>query len=118
MRVKSVVNSYTDFKNEEELDAAIQEFLYNKDMRPEDFYLRELHEMAIALSKKYYDPYDKWRSVGVALHEASDILFLTWMKFSSKSSKFDYEDVATYYQDNWQNFDQMVELLEGLFTGC
>tara|TARA_B100001059_G_scaffold156566_1_gene156092 strand:+ start:1014 stop:3806 length:2793 start_codon:yes stop_codon:yes gene_type:complete len=105
LRVKSVVNSYTDFKNEEELDAAIQEFVYNKDMRPEDFYLRELHEMAIALSKKYYDPYDKWRSVGVALHEASDILFLTWMKFSSKSNKFDYEDVATYYQDNWQNFD-------------
>ena len=105
LRVKSIVNSLSEITTPEELDAAIEENIYNKDMKPEEMYLREIHEMAIALSKKYYDPYDKWRTVGVALHEADPRLFVTWIKFSSKSEKFDFRDIGMYYQDYWCKFD-------------
>lgn len=107
-RAKPVLSDISDISSPEELDNAIQEHIYSKDMKPDEIYLREIHEMAIALSEKYYDPYDKWRTVGLALHEAdpsTDRMFLTWMKFSSKSDKFDFRDINLYLVDYWNKFD-------------
>jgi len=57
----------------------------------------------MALPSQYFDPYDRWLRVGLALHNTSDKLFLTWMLFSAKSAKFAYTDIMKHY-DTWCGF--------------
>ena len=59
----------------------------------------------MCLGESYYNPYDKWIKVGWALHNTSKSLFLTWMKFSSKSEKFSYEDIPDL-QEKWEMMNQ------------
>lgn len=69
--------------------------------------IKEAHDYAMALPKEYYKPgsYDKWIRVGWALRNTADCLFITWMKFSSQSNDFNYEDIPERLQQ-WNNFDQ------------
>ena len=52
----------------------------------------------MCLGDKYYDPHDQWLHVGWALHNTSKKLFLTWLSFSSKSDKFDINDIPDLYE--------------------
>ena len=45
------------------------------------------------MDKTYYEPFQKWLEVGWALHNTHDLLFWTWIKFSSKSSKFEWKEL-------------------------
>ena len=72
-------------------------------LEPKEYEIRETHYYTMALPSQYYDPYDKWLRVGLALHNTSDKLFLTWMLFSAKSAKFSYTNIMKHY-DTWCNF--------------
>ena len=45
------------------------------------------------LDENYYIPFKHWMNVGLALHNTDENLFWTWVKFSSKSSKFNWIEV-------------------------
>ena len=70
-----------------------------------DYHLKEIHQLTLLLDESFYDPFKKWLEVGWALHNTStEILFWTWVKFSSKSSKFQWESIPEMYQ-KWQNMN-------------
>ena len=72
-------------------------------LEPKEYEIRETHYYTMALPSQYYDPYDKWLRVGLALHNTNDKLFLTWMLFSAKSAKFSYTNIMNHYE-TWCNF--------------
>ena len=69
--------------------------------------LKEIHDITMILPDDYADDFNRWLRVGWALYNTSsnDYMFYTWMLFSSKSSKFDIDDVLLYYSDKyWGGF--------------
>lgn len=92
-------NNVANLNNRQELDSEIDVFLENIDA--EDYLVKETHNYAMCLGKKYYDSYDNWIRVGWALHNTSKSLFITWMKFSTKSEKFSFDDIEKY-QEMWE----------------
>jgi P4 family phage/plasmid primase-like protien len=84
-----------------DLNMAVEMMLSS--LEPKEYEIRETHFYTMALPQNYYDPYDKWLRVGLALHNTSDKLFLTWMLFSTKSSKFSFDDIMKHY-DTWNGF--------------
>jgi len=84
-----------------DLNMAVEMMLTS--LEPKEYEIRETHYYTMALPQSYYDPYDKWLRVGLALHNTSDKLFVTWMLFSTKSSKFSFEDIVKHY-DTWNGF--------------
>ena len=98
---------YSEIKDMDELNSAISETFYAEDMKADSHQLNTIHEITCALSSKYFNPYDKWRLIGTALHDfGNDALFLTWMKFSSKSNKFDFDDLPGYYSQWCEDFKE------------
>ena len=70
-----------------------------------DYHLKELHEITLLLDENYYEPFKEWLEVGWALHNTSaDFLFWTWVKFSSKSNKFEWFTIPDMY-NKWQNMN-------------
>ena len=65
--------------------------------------MRETHEYTMCLPAAYYDSEPKWIRVGWALRNTSPHLFLTWIAFSAKSTKFAYSMIIDFY-DKWQQF--------------
>jgi P4 family phage/plasmid primase-like protien len=88
-------------QNLADLNIAVETMLAS--LEPKEYEIRETHYYAMALPQSYFDPYDKWLRVGLALHNTSDKLFLTWMLFSAKSSKFSFNDIMKHY-DTWNGF--------------
>ena len=76
--------------------------MFLEEIDPEDYVIKETHELTMCLGKKYYDSFNEWIRVGWALHNTSKSLFITWMKFSSKSEKFSFDEIENY-QDQWEN---------------
>ena len=87
-----------------QLESLIQAFLEN--LSHNDYEVKETHQFTMILPECYYGEgsYNKWIRVGWALKNTHDKLFLTWIKFSSQSSSFDFRDVETYY-NMWKSFD-------------
>ena len=88
-------------QNLSDLNIAVETMLAS--LEPKEYEIRETHYYAMALPQSYFDPYDKWLRVGLALHNTSDKLFLTWLLFSAKSSKFSFNEIMTHY-DTWNGF--------------
>ena len=86
---------YEDITNSQELDAQLKVIL--DDPSKEDYHLKETHDYTMILGERYYNPYEAWVKVGWALHNTDHRLFLTWVKFSSKSDKFDYNTIGEMY---------------------
>ena len=101
--------------NKEELDSRIEIFLSQLDTDIENNYnIREIHDYTMCLSSEYFNPEPMWKKVGWGLHNTSDTLFYTWMLFSSKSEKFDYKMMPTFY-DMWISMttDREVNITAG-----
>jgi len=77
------------------------EALWNE-LGTEEYTIKETHEFLMSLPSKYYDDYPNWIQCGWALHNTDYRLFISWMFFSSQSSKFNFDDIAGYY-DEWNN---------------
>ena len=83
-------------KNESELDNIILDVFNSLGLR--DYHLKELHEFTMLLDENYYIPFKDWMNVGLALHNTDENLFWTWIKFSSKSSKFNWVEVPNMFK--------------------
>lgn len=90
-----------DITNEDQLGVAVDAFLTNLD--PNEYALSEAHQYVMCLPSLFYDEYEKWIRVGWALHHTDRRLFLTWMKFSSQSTKFNFKDIVKLKRD-WEGF--------------
>jgi P4 family phage/plasmid primase-like protien len=95
-------------KNEIELDDVILDIFNNLGLR--DYHLKELHEFTMLLDENYFTPFKDWMNVGLALHNTDNNLFWTWVKFSCKSSKFNWLEVPNMYKV----WGEMKEKEEGL----
>jgi P4 family phage/plasmid primase-like protien len=80
------------------LNNAIERFLAA--LEPNDYRLNEAHQYVMCLPAPYYNDYDKWIRVGWALRHTDQRLFLSWIKFSSQSTKFSFADISRQ-RDNW-----------------
>ena len=101
-RKKTNLNSYDDITNEDELNDMLNDLFNDSTV---DYKLKEIHNYTMILTKEYYGPgsYDRWIRVGWALRNTHDDLYLTWLKMSSQSEDFDFNnnDCLEY----WSNFD-------------
>ena len=81
-------------------------FYIQKLIDTKDYHVKETHDFTMCLGKDYYEPYNNWIRVCFALRNTDSRLFLTWVKFSSKSSKFSFDKIGEMY-DMWQrkNYD-------------
>lgn len=91
----------SDITDEDKLKSAIEQMYSSIEQRA--YELRETHEYTMCLPATYYDSEPKWIRVGWALRNTSPHLFLTWMAFSAKSTKFSYSMIIEFY-DKWQQF--------------
>lgn len=87
--------------NQEEL---VQKFnLWFDALEHHDYTIKETHQYVMILPESYYNDFTKWIRVGWALHNCSKSMFLSWMLFSSQSDKFNFNDIAGYYE-KWVGF--------------
>ena len=95
---------YGNIKTQNDLNNFTEVFLSN--LSNNDYELKETHLFTMILPKNYYNEgsYNKWIRVGWALKNTSDKMFITWMKFSSQSSTFNFNDISEYY-DMWKSFE-------------
>ena len=100
---------YSKIGDIKELDKLVEYFL--ETLNNNDYEVKETHQFTMILPESYYGEgsFNKWIRVGWALKNTHisgrhDKLFLTWIKFSSQSSSFDFRDVETYY-NMWKSFD-------------
>jgi P4 family phage/plasmid primase-like protien len=94
----------TDIINMEQLDIKIKNLFDN--IQPVEYELKETHDYTMILPESYYGAgsYDKWIRVGWALKNTSEKMFLTWLKFSSKSKEFSFDQVPDLFE-KWQGFE-------------
>jgi len=100
----SSIKQPQDITNQEELDDYVEDF--HRELTATDYTMKEAHYYTMILPSEYYGPqsYDKWIRVGWALKNTNKRLFITWLKFSSQSSEFNYSDVPDLYE-KWCDFD-------------
>lgn len=101
-RGRSSCMDYSSISSEEELNDTLEELFYDPDT---EYKLKEIHNYTMTLGREYWGPgsYDKWIRVGWALKNTSEKLYLTWLKMSSQSEDFSFQNNDLY--EYWSNFD-------------
>jgi P4 family phage/plasmid primase-like protien len=98
--------AYNHFMNFSEItdQKALEEEVENllESTNSHDYHLRETYEFTMILPAAYYTDYDKWLTVGFALHNTDPRLFLVWMLFSSQSNKFYFSEINNNFM-TWKN---------------
>jgi P4 family phage/plasmid primase-like protien len=95
--------SINDIKDEETLKKAVEIML--KNLKQNEYEIREAHEYTQALPSKYYEPgsHALNRQVAFALKHTDDRLFLSWVQLRSKANDFDYGTIPDLYFQ-WKKF--------------
>jgi P4 family phage/plasmid primase-like protien len=95
--------SISDINNAEMLKKAVDLML--KNLKTNEYELKECHEYAQALPPKYYEPGSHLlnRQVAFALKHTDDRLFLSWIMLRSKASDFSYGDIPVLHAE-WRKF--------------
>lgn len=106
----STIGVNLNIRNQSQLDKELENMFHEDNLRSTDYHLKEVHQFTMILPESYSHSYDDWIRVGWALKNTDERLFLTWIKFSSKSSKFKYSDIHERYEE-WQRFDQGSQCL-------
>lgn len=91
-------------RSKEQLDACLKQYLDN--LSTENYNSYEAYAYTMTLPPTYYDSgsYDRWFSVGCALRNISDSLFIVWLAFSAQSSIWQFSQLQDLW-DYWQKFD-------------
>lgn len=107
---KTVYNSFSlndirKISNQEELDE--QYDIFYESLGNSEYEKKDLCEYTLNLPPSYYEngSYDKWIRVGWALKNTDSRFLILWIKFSSKSSSFDYQCISLLV-DKWEEFDE------------
>jgi len=83
----------------EALKRAVEYNLQRAAMNDDLYGVREVHEFVMALADSRANDEPEWFRVGLALHFCDyELLFPTWMLFSTKSDKFDFQDIPQYWE--------------------
>jgi P4 family phage/plasmid primase-like protien len=113
----SITNvNFGTINSEEMLDALIERCFDVEDRR--NYVLKETHDYTMLLTEEYYGPqsYTNWLRVGWALFNTNrQLMFLTWLKFSSQegcrntlrdptTGKFNWNDCVSELWDKWNSF--------------
>jgi len=95
--------SLNEIVNKEMLEKAIQIML--KNLKPDEHYIKEIHEYTQILPEKYYGPGSHFqnRLVAFALKDTDERLFLSWVQLRSKAIDFDYNTIPSLYHD-WKKY--------------
>lgn len=104
---KNHVKSSNLPKNMEELQQLVENNLLMANCNDDLYEVREVHQFTMALGDFRSEDREEWFKVGLALHQCNnELLFGTWMLFSSKSEKFDFGDIPAYWENYWNgDFD-------------
>ena len=96
------LNELKDIDCVEKLTSYVESKL--EELTYKEYKIKETYKYVMCLDNKYYDSYDNWIRVGWALHNTENTLlcFLIWQAFSSKSDKFNIEDMEANYE-RWTN---------------
>lgn len=86
----------SEIRSVEILEKLIDKLL--NELTTEEYNIKETHQFLMSLPSQYYNNYDKWVRCGWALHNTNFKLFISWIYFSSQSSKFNFDDVPGYYE--------------------
>lgn len=91
-------------RTREQLDTCLKQYLDN--ISSEHYKEYEAYAYAMTLPPNYYEPgsYDKWFSLGCALRNISDSLFIVWVAFSAQSSVWQFSQISDLWE-YWQKFD-------------
>lgn len=106
--VQKTALPYNEIRNEEMLDEAIDLIMDN--LESKDYEIKETHHYTMCLGNNYYDPYNNWIRLMFALRNTDQRLFLTWIKLSSKSTKFSYHKIDEFYDlwNKWTNDNEEI----------
>jgi P4 family phage/plasmid primase-like protien len=98
--------SIFEVKNHSDLQVVVSQFLDTLMNGMDDYEIKEAYEYTMTLPESYYGSgsYSKWISVGWALRNISDKLFVVWVAFSAQSPDFCFSDISDLY-DRWTKFD-------------
>jgi len=92
-----------DITSIEQVDNIIKKQFCEENLSCADYdKMKATHEYTMILPSEYYEDYEKWIRVGWALRNTDEKLFISWMKFSSQSSKFNINDIPEYF-NQWCN---------------
>lgn len=95
---------YDGITNMDQLKKAVDNMLETLDLNDtKELVVKETHDYVMILPEKYYNEYANWIRVGIACHNTHEKLFLTWVLFSAKSSKFVFSQIPEFYQ-RWCGF--------------
>jgi P4 family phage/plasmid primase-like protien len=112
LKIKSDANAADDdlssISSIEQIDRHLDN-IFNE-IRPIEYELKETHDFVMILPEKFYGPgsFDKWIRVGWALKNTSEKLFMSWVKFSSQSSEFSFDQIPNLYE-MWKRFEYKTE---------
>jgi P4 family phage/plasmid primase-like protien len=86
-----------DIDNADKLNKAVNNFL--ESLKPNELYLKELHQYTQILPEKYYEPgsHLNSRKVAFALKATDNRMFLSWVMLRSKASDFDYASIPVLF---------------------
>lgn len=91
-------------RTREQLEACLKQYLDN--ISSEHYKEYEAYAYTMTLPNSYYEPgsYDRWFSVGCALRNISDALFIVWIAFSAQSSVWQFSQISDLWE-YWKKFD-------------
>ena len=104
--------SINDINNTETLDRALNNIF--KNLKQNEYEIRETHEFAQALPEKYYKSGGSHllnRQVAFALKHTDERLFLSWIKIRSKADGFDFNEIPSKWVE-WKKFHKTNQLNE------
>ena len=76
-----------------------------KNLKPNEYEIKETHEYTQQLPEKYYEPGSHLlnRQVAFALKHTDERLFLSWVQLRSKASDFEYSSIHDLYHQ-WKKY--------------
>ena len=100
------IDDYSTIKSTNELDNAVNNMIELFELSSTEYEFKETHQFTMILPDKYWQPgsYDRWIKVGWALKNTSKKLLPTWLKFSSQSKEFTFNNIAELISI-WNDFD-------------
>jgi P4 family phage/plasmid primase-like protien len=108
----TTLHAFEEISSEEELNDIIEKLMIDSEEN-DKFEIKEAHEYCMCLDNQYYEPYDKWMDVGWTLFCINYSLFPTWIAFSLKSDKFNFDSVPEMFE-LWNKMERRGKTLGSL----
>ena len=106
---EEAIVDYADIRTTSMLDKMLTKLIgnSNSDISSTDYKLREIHQHVMILPETYFGKgsFEKWIRVGWALRNTDFRMFISWVKFSSQSPDFSFDQVPSLFSQ-WCSWNQ------------